>query len=701
MLPWLRERGARIMFLSGEAGEGKTSFLRHLMWYSADTHRVIEVKYLAASPSVPAQAFWDAIHGLRSPISETPTPVLLVCDITAPPTTGQEAAIASFLIDFLSADYEDEQITIVLAGRPPWVNAIRRRTVAKSEMINLASLNPGELSHFQSMIRHAYTDLSAAVDNVELQALYPNLQRFVSANGPMAVDTGDRSPSVLVTFLKAVYGDHFHFRLVEECTAMSPADQGAYIQVCMATIAAGGIPERILRRLCEYADLDSRSQLDPWTRDVHNDHMARHAVIAQTVIEESGLHAQIRDCMRTLLQEAPISADADWLLFKILDAISVWEPIAASGKPRLSPNQIRGIAREVLFDGSADFARTSISRSVDPGELIRYSRVLYALLPEEPGNSKATLYLLNQNRQALLRASTIAVDGPTVESISYYLGKAEYLMSKIGGDASASSREIVKRLREFVGREWCGADFYVDLLGHCVKSRSGMSESPEAWDESEVFELYRTAEMAYQYMVSSGVDHPGLFARYMSFRVRKIYGDLSPELRRSVFETGWRLSVELGYPDGGVGIAFDQELAAVGNEVKEFREDLLHEIIGTARRGKQSAAIRLANLVRGDDGKRRAALDAVQALSRTDLSEAASALLSHSVAILLDPMDPQRAEELRQACKSYRGAICNRDAWLDWGDYWRQAARQLLPLDRVAGEEALKDWQRTRARLEK
>ena len=122
-----------------------------------------------------------------------------------------------------------------------------------------------------------------------ISALFPNLPDFLKL--PIGEQVNyflAPGQPLIVGFLRAIYGNDFINRLVGEYRRMeNTADGQAYLHVCLATMLGIGLPEDFLRVLAPNAALDIRSEYDPWVRTDNDEHIARHPVIAQTVLERS------------------------------------------------------------------------------------------------------------------------------------------------------------------------------------------------------------------------------------------------------------------------------------------------------------------------------------------------------------------------------------------------------------------------------
>lgn len=711
---WLDQHPRATLVLTGEAGEGKSTYLMALAARLNGRYLVLRWVQGSAFDLPAALQFRELVRSYFNP-GEATLPVLVICELHSPLSQAQEAA----LIDALRerehdpANYPD--LSVVIAGRPAWTGLARRSLSA--QRVFLVPLARNDLALLGASITHCYERLVTRLghDNVgDLHQAYPNLADFtrLGLEGRQKVLGGGDQP-LIAGMLRAVYGDDFHRRLTDEYLSLASADRLAYLIVCLTAQPSAGISDRLLATVAPGADTAARSQLDPWTLGDDELHVPRHAIIGQTVVDAGARPLDVRLAIGKLAGAAATSAEAREVLCEILLQFADWVPVSAEGGKTSA--QLRSYARNEL--GSDPQRWDSLEAALDqsPPVLMRWAYALRSILPDEAGKGEASIAVIQAASRLLDAAELLAadqlsrshdVDSTMVERITFYRLLVERDRTRITGEHRRDEVEYIEALVPFIGHSWCGSDFYGQLVGMCafaLKDRMGHPSFDEH-DEGDWL-LLSTLTTTFQYLRSSYPVLPGIQAGYANIIGRLVFGVVHHR-REQLFRLGWDLSVLLGSPDAALAVLLDDELArtdAPGHASGVAHDERL-DILLRAAEGSSSypeVLLRLLRLIGGDERLRsrlQALLPSYLAVQSTGIYRG---MVLHVQAVV-QQHEPEevRYRSLRESLSLYAGGISTRDEWLTLGPYWKSAIGELARIDRVAASSARETFNGVRRRFD-
>lgn len=729
---WLAARVGRTLFLAAEAGEGKSSFLNHLSAVLRD--RWLVVRWVqAARMDFSGPVDFRRLVAANS-AGAAPPRLLVVADLVTELTPGDVDQLTRDLVE-READPATAEVTVLFVGRPGWLGTLRR--AVRAELLQLAPIGPGTAAALAGLLVRAHGELVAAgASPAELADRYPNLRSFLDRSPAERAGFFAADRPMLASMLRAVYGERFHSRLVEEYERLGPADRRAYLHVCEATVTAGGVSDELLTRLVpDSPDLDRRARHDPWTTEpVDRAHVARHPTVAQTVLEAAAGPVDLQRSTEVLLRCAADSEEALALLGGWLKVAGTWNPVAEVPAV-LAPAQIQRAARDALSRSEADLERVVAVLLGPRWRCADWARTLYLLLPEGPRRSPSNLLLVALSRR-LVDAALLGADGPLgghqEQRLQYWRDKLDMLADRLQADEPTDTYEYVMRWSAFIGQDWCANDFYSDLCRAACRAVDHQLAA-DGWepDDDVLFNSFLVATAAMQHLRRDHVVAPHLVRRFATLMGRQLHRAL-PVRKVEVLRRSWQLSLRLGVPDIQTGMQYDTCLltaaAAAGSsreraELHRARVELLTAAVGAAVSGEP--LFRMAVLAQEQPGLglRPALAEAVADFLAGEPTGLSAALAWHARALLPDdppatppavpPASPPapppavppvalpvgRVAALREACRWYETVVLARDDWLLWGEPWRQACRALTSLDHAAGTAAAAVHQRSRARL--
>lgn len=559
IIPWLkREKGKTLLFF-GEAGEGKTTFINYIcneFWS----------EYVILFWDINKDGIFDyenliKFHDNLCKLSSKKIDILVLGELESGIDSLDAFRISNSLAE--RAKLQDSS-TIILFGRPSELQIINYR-LPNTETLRLMPLDTAEAKSLCHNLKKAYLELiRAGYDNNMITLNYPNLLNLLdlSENQQVEIFTEPGKP-LLAALLEAVYGEDFWKRLKNEFDALENNEKMAYMQICIASLAGVEIPENLLLRLIPGAKLDQHCNYNPWIRTTKNKHRARHRTIAQTVIEESNMHTLLRECIGDWIIKYDNSSGMLRKVSRIYYQLSTWYPIAVRRETSIKfKRKIRNILRNVINENYEQILLMGTCKSENDVYLsMEMAYTINSLIPDEL--NERHLKLLKLNKEILNSVLAISTNNDLQERIQYYLEKNQINKNKINGkEESTSELSIrVQKWKEFIERDWCGPDFYGDLLRSSAElaERLTFGAHEAEKDSPQMLDVYSTAVKAFEKLrLQTGYNDKcrqldiGIYSKLIA---RYIYWAL-PEGKQKVLRLAWEISVDGGNPNPKTGIQY-------------------------------------------------------------------------------------------------------------------------------------------------
>jgi hypothetical protein len=698
---WLSKNAGKIIFVIGQAGEGKTSFLSWLGGNLPDRSVVLTWRQADRLDFDLARKFMLVVQSLL-PATEPPVPLFIMVDLV---TEIPPSSCNSLISDFASRGryFPNSNVTVLVATRPGWSARLRRNIDAES--VTLVPLTKADIPKLVDLIRRAHRELKDMPDS-EIDDRYPNLRHFLSMPYPEESLHDPGSP-LLVMMLRAVYGERFHQRLVAEFEELSTTDRLAYMHVCSASVANDGISGAILDTLAVGCDLDARSRNDPWAYDRSLDlHRARHSLIGQTVVERASGVNTLRRVTQTWLKGASTSEELFQLVTGWLRELGKWEPVATQSDA-LTAGQFKKAGRDAWTSIQQEWPAIRAAILNDPLRCATWSSILWGLLPENPQPSEPNLLLLTECRKLIDSALAKEVNDALGQRFSYLLDKLDRVECQVRGEQPMERMILVSKWASYMGRSWCAGDFYGDLLWLSIKAIDEKINF-EDWeqDDQRFVEVFQAATTSFTYLQRDYVVGDILRSEYTRLLGRTLHR-LSYERREHILAQAWEVSLRLGSPDVQLALQYERFLSRKSQSSPESERHTLAELRGRVltvacreARGWGEPVYRLANLAL--ESRVLGLAPAVRLFVEETLPHAkhglSLALAKHAEALVNAEQDERKLIALQTACDEYAVALGNHDAWLLWGDSWKRACRQLKELSFDQGGVAQALWQSHRDR---
>lgn len=701
MPAWLLSRVKRVVLLTAEAGEGKSTYKNLLIRALTGRFVILEwdVRHSGASDYRLLWKFHDNLRtflprGVQETLPPEEPPFIIISEITG----GVRGPLADNVSVALAARETDPDPSVVfLTGRPAELRPLQNRFSA--DLVQLAALSQTEAADLRARIDRGYRAISGGLSTDVLRMRYPNLPLFLNSPSEkqLALLTEHGKP-LLASLLEAIYGDMFWKRLTGELELLADSDKRAYVHVSLATSAGASVPEELLTKLVPAAEVDERSRRDPWIRDERGHHRARHRVIAQTVLEESHAHALLRQSLSDwigVLQGGGVGAELTWRIF---DQATNWIPTAPDRGSEFR-GVIRRLAREAIKSsaGFVDTLKTTIG--ADVGSCLLWANTLHALVPDKP--TADHLYLLEANKALLELAQVLSDDSTSLrERIQYYLDKNKRDTARAKGqrESVADLEERVRNWESMAGHSWCGPDFHADLFmaARELARTLTVGETQEPKDSDILFQAYSTAVTSFESLRAQVGDSESLKPRAIEYSelVGRLVHFALPIRRTEILRFAWDFSVSKGNPNARTGTQYADILQNQGD--REAAQGILRAILHS-RPSWGDAVYRLARLAMTEDERDevRQCLFAALSTNPTGLS---LALLNHAAA-LMEPNSELRIPYLRQAIESYAQFIRSIDEWESRGPMWQEACKELRRLTREPAPDCGKRLEEARKQL--
>lgn len=667
---WIRERRGRVVFLRADAGEGKTTYLGLMAAVLRDSAMALFWNPGADLTMDDVLDVTATVRSIHDPASTEPLPAVVLTELRP---TLDESTARSMLSTLWDHESRADDTVFVIAGRPAAVDFLANR-VGGAEICTLASVNQAEASALCERIQRAHDEVSKTLSAKLIAEQFPNLVSFLALPpGARAAYFSVPGQPLIIGFLKAVYGPDFVQRLVGEYRGIAETvDQRAYLHVCLTTVAGLDLSERILRTLVPAADLDARSRHDPWVRTERDDHVARHAVIAQTVLEGCKDYSMLQQCFEDWTELSRRQNEMVPLLFHVVAGVAHMKPLAIRDKRIVG--SLRRRLMLVLGDDTTLLARLIAESGASPVRLFSWARLLHTLASTSTEDGVPLLTTIVGLYDAAL---DLASDRMLAERIEYCRDCGMRDLSAMSGNPESVDdlEERMVRWQDFMGREWAGPQFYADLFDTARQVAVELSlNRPGDQDSDPVYRAYVTSALAFVHMWSTDgqtyakerlAASGELINRYLHYALPKRYVD--------VLKQAWDLVRTLHCTFGQAGVLYANALLEspnLGDRTDESRVDEAVSVLKEALElepNTTDATYLLASL----SLKRTDLIPFVRAGIDGNTSTNASEVATlHSAAALIEQDPNARRRHLEQAVETYARVEWTGRAWARLGKRW-------------------------------
>lgn len=670
-------------YLIAGAGEGKSTYLHALCSSLMSRAIVFRWQVTGQLDWQKLQDFRDVVASIAATSSSHELPIVIVGELATKLAREQEDALIE-IVQGIPSGVAATRTSIVLAGRPAWLNRIRH-SVSTGHTMRLVPLCGAEAELLIKNLADAHVACCEDKGPAWTDAHFPNLDHFLAQPHASQVAVLRDGPSLVGSLLHAAYGHEFIRRLIAEYAALEPPDRAAYLLVSFATSALGGISEELLEAICHDADIERASAGSPWQRDIDRVHSARHEMIGKIVLEDKDA-ATARDISRMIghiVGAAESSREALDLLFNSVRIFDESRSLVPEQKRKTEP-QFRAAVRTGILEDRESWERLEQSIGPDPSEILECAYVMHRLLPENLGGGEKNEYLLARTEHLLALAESAATPGsPLTDRARYHRIFVDRAARGIQGDVVDDFSDI-KALLPMLGQAWPEAPFYFQVVS------LGLSTLKHCdLDEDESDQVAGAVLEAWQQLRVVGDPSDEQKYGYSSFVARDLYL-LPVERRLSLWGAAWEFSRALANPDGALACLLDAELvklekSSTGEDAAALRTRRRHVLSETVITGQTNAEVvlRFADLAATDETARRVVRQVGGQLAAAHDPTTRSMAL-HALAIVATS-DGERLDHLRAAIAAYEQSIESRDDWLTRGSFWKHALRELRDL---ASDEA-------------
>jgi hypothetical protein len=684
-----------VVVLRAEAGEGKTTYLS--LAHAVLRESAVVLRWIAESELTMDEVL-NVTGSVRSTTESESLPAVVLAELR--PTLDEPTRNIA-LATLREHESRADDTVFLIAGRPAEVNYLADR-LGGTEITTLAPIYGTEVFDICDRIQRAFSEVSKTLTTEQIAERFPNLVTFTGLpQSERAAYFSVPDQPLIVGFLRAVYGNDFVQRLVTEYRNYDAADQLAYLHVCLATMAGVKLPEPVLSALAPAAHLDERSRMDPWLRTELDEHLARHAVVAQAVLEGSEDYSALEGCFQDWVDVSSRQRRAVSLMFDVISGITYMKPLARNGAS--SKRRIRTRLIQVLANDTSLQQRIVTESGTSPARLFSWARLLWVLTPITRNDESESLL------QVVVDLYESALDMPLettfAERIEYHRDRALRDLA-IASGVPESEDDLLDRLirwRDFLRREWVDAEFYANFFDAArdLAHELTLGRPPER-DSDALYHAYLAGILAALYLRSSGdakrwSERAGasteLFVKQLSYAL--------PTRQIDIHRLHWERSRELGtgWHSGTVYAESLVETYAKGESRDEALVDeaalVLTQVLRAAP-GDYEAIYQLAQIA----VKRPEHIPFVrEAIERFSVVSRWGAALVLNAAALIEHDSDARRERLQQAVEA--AAQLDRwspHMWQKLGKHWQQHHAELrrLGYDSPESQAAL---QRARKRF--
>lgn len=659
-------------YLIAGAGEGKSTYLHALC--SSLMSRAIVFRW-----RVTDQPDWSKLEDFRDLVAspnETgkshEPPIVVVGELATKPTRKQEDALIE-IIQGIPSGLAPPRTSMVLAGRPAWLNRIRQR-VSTGQTLRLMPLSGAEAELLIENLADAHLASCRDKGAAWTKAHFPNLESFLALPRTSQVAVFFQGTSLVGSLIHAAYGREFRRRLIAEYGDLETAERSAYLLVSLATSALGGISAELLEGICPDANIERCSSGSPWQRDVDGRHSARHEMIGKLVVEDKDASTpqDISRIIGEIVDSAVASAEARELFLNSVRIFDESQSLVPK-QQRKTELEFRAALRSGILENRESWERLEPPIGSGTSELLAYSYALHRVLPEKLVRGEGNEYLVARSQHLLALAESAAAPGsPLASRARYYRIILERDARHIRGDVIDDPSDI-KALLPMMSHTWPESDFYAQVLSLGVSTLRNCDLG-----EVDSDKVAGAVLEAWQRLRFEGVS-TGQTYLYSSFVARDLY-NLPSHRRLSLMETAWEFSRALANPDGSLACMLDDELqkSGTGQNAATSRARRRHILSESVVPGQENAEVvlRFAHLAASEDESVLGLVERVSSELMSADNPTTRSMALHAMAIVARS-DEDRLDYLSAALPAYEQSMTSRDDWLTRGLFWKRALRLL------------------------
>lgn len=473
----LRKYAGQTLFINGDAGDGKSAYLSELAG-AASPHQVF-VLWNPDSPysHIQTSRFRQAID------EKLVKPVEWLLIVVYSITSTASGKLDRLLINGLHARASIGDRTVVLIdGRYPDFKNIELAPLSVRS-VELLPLNKHEAMAWVKLLSKARNEEIKRLQSVQaLDGQYPNLNRFLDdyTSEQQLKLLLDQEHPLIAKLILAVYGKDMRSRIGSELSRLKDhaADERAYLHVCLATAVDVGMSQRLLRRLASQADIEHRSDRDPWVFDGYT-HRARHHVIAQVVLEyprsRASFHDLIADYTRGL-HDDPSHADA---ISRIIVGVRGLKSIGDSNLTnKARSNILRAIRSELLEEDNLVYAFIGAAKD-EYDDLVRYADSFVDLVPRSVGGNVAANLRWLQVASDLFDAARTSPKCPSVEQVAIEGLRVERRKQEVLGENRVTEvHQLAATMAQYLDEQWFGRPHLGELFWVCANTIDKLPNNP-------------------------------------------------------------------------------------------------------------------------------------------------------------------------------------------------------------------------------
>lgn len=668
-------------YLIAGAGEGKSTYLHALC--SALVTRAIVFRWHVTGHLdwSKLQEFRDSVTSAGPAGSSDEPPIVIVGELAAKLTREQENRLIE-IVQGIPSGLAPPRTSIVLAGRPAWLDRIRQR-VSTGQTMRLVPLSDADAELLIQNLADAHLACFQDKGTAWTEAHFPNLGQFLSLPHASQVKIFVQGPSLVGSLLHAAYGREFMRRLIAEYADLEPAERAAYLLVSLATSSLGGITEELLESICPDADIERGSAGSPWQRDLDGMHSARHEMIGKLIVEDKSASTarEISEVFGKIVDAAISSSEARDLLLNSVRIFDESRSLVPEQRRKTEP-QFRAAVRSGILEDRESWERLEQSIGPAPGDFLAYSYILHRLLPAKRGSGSE--YLIARIERLLALAEAASTPASTfAHRVRYHRIIAAREARRSRGDVVDDPSDIAA-LIPMMSHTWPEPIFYAQVLalGLSTLRHCDLEEDDSDHVAGAVLE-------AWQRLRAEGDTSEQVYG-YATFVARYLY-DWPLVRRLSLWGTAWEFSLALSNPDGSLACLIDAELiklersssGGTAGELRARRRRLLSQSV-VAGQSDAEVVLRFAELAGTDDEPARGPLLQVGGELAASDDPVTRSMALHALAIVATSAE-ERLDYLRAALSAYEESMTSRDEWLTRGPYWKRALRELRG---IAADEA-------------
>ncbi|GAB2991942.1 hypothetical protein LWP59_33925 [Amycolatopsis acidiphila] len=575
LLEHLDSRFGKTFFVTGDAGDGKSTYVNSLIAAAKTTHVFLRwSNYYEPYDHGCLAQFQGEVDELIEPTTWTPIVVYSI-----------DRYIGQNLDSHLRAGLHaralsgNDRSVVVLDGR--WSDYDGVRADLRVRSVNLLPLNATEATSWAKLITRARDNLiEEGLSEEDVSTQYPNLADFIDLRlHAQASCLQARDSPLLVKLIKAVYGQDMVQKVWSELDRLTAEDKQAYCHVCLATVTGVKLTSPMLAALAPGVNLIDRANRDPWVYHAR-EHKARHQVIAQVLLE-SQPHVVLDQLPSDYADRFRLNEIVSGLMYMVKPLRGLESVGNEDATNRVRKWTIEGIRSALRPMNRLESTLTGVAGD-NYDHLCRFAESFIALLSDKlraQADDNARWLAVARH---LLETAAAAPNCPGQDQIGFEILKIEWREKEVFEQLEfRTAVDLLGKMTKAFGDQWCERPYYGEIFRDSLKMLKMLPLDVVSVDDSRDLEsVYTWLSKSYHRLrsLSEGANvSPHQRSNFLESYTSHLFVHL-PDKSLELVEDSWHYSMSLEVPDTALTTFYVEQIICMFRELpKEERDRRIDE----------------------------------------------------------------------------------------------------------------------------